>query len=409
MVGGHGEDPDAVRAVVASLRQRRNSISGEERSHHQARVVRAFAAFAGLWERRLAHTWQPPECSAFPWAQVRLSLAALLPGFRHAQAQNGNRENGAGLIVALILAGNTPLLAWAPLAAALLAGHAVFIKQSRDELLWTRLFVESLSEVDVELASRIHLDLWPGEDPRTTALVQAADAVIAYGGDTTLAALRRIVPNNIPFFPFGHAVSIGIIASADEDTRGFARDVLMYDQAGCLSPHVLFVLGEPGEVTDALAEGFRKETEVLDIPPVTDPAAAIAVRQARDLANFEGQRFVGDSSLRWTIIQTDSGDSPAPAPVGHGVVFIVPSSEADGGDILHRLGPLRCRISSVGVAGQITAPLREILYRDGVSRICPAGQMQTPPLDWPNGSTNLQAELLKIRRNTEVKTVDGLA
>ena len=379
------------------MRLRHYRIIDGDQPRHQARVVRAFAAFAHLWERRLADAWLPPEGSAFPWVQVRLSLAALLPGFRHAQAQNGGGENGESLIVALLLAGNTPLLAWASLTASLLAGHAVFVKQSRDELLWTRLFVESLAEADAELASLIHLDLWPGDDPRTAALVQAADAVIAYGGDATLAALRQIVPQKTPFFSFGHAVSIGIIASVEEDVSGFARDILMYDQAGCLSPHVLFVIGEATGITDALADAFRRETEVLDVPPVTEPAVAIAVRQARDLANFEGQRFVGDPSLRWTVIETPPGESPAPAPVGHGVVFVVPVAAEESVTLLRRLEPLRGRVSSAGIAGKISPHLQDALLSDGISRICPAGEMQTPPLDWPNGNIDLPAELRKIR------------
>jgi hypothetical protein len=383
----------------------------------QERVIRALYAAASLWRHRLETGWEPPEGSSFPWSQVRLSLAALLPGLSEARDWLTRSQGTVTLfspsVVALILAGNTPLLAWSPLAAALLAGHSVFIKQSRDETVWTRLLVESLSEVDPELASLIHLDLWPGEDARTTALVSDADAVVAYGSDATLAALRGSVPAGTPFFGFGHAVSIGIVIEGGEAEAGrFARDILMYGQGGCLSAHAVLVeqrqpnANRMRNVAHTLARSLERECKLLEIPPVTDPAVARSVRQARDMALFLGSEvsMISDPGLRWTILLRASPE-PLEIPMGLGVVHVT-AVEQFSDRLCDSLGAMRGYISSVGAAGTLTSATEQVLLAEGVSRICRAGEMQMPPLDWPNGSINLLAKLLNGDQSAETKIVN---
>ncbi len=381
-----------------------------ETSPESREAVAALGAAAALWRRRLDSGWLPPEGSSYPWAQVRLSLAALLPGMANAGAwwefgraltPGGYPEVRAPLFsVTLVLAGNTPLMAWSPLCAALLAGAArVRVKMSRDETLWPRLFVEALAEVAPGVAGRVERYDFPGEDPRTAALLADADAVIAYGSDETVAALRAVAPEGARFFGFGHAVSVGLVhgeAEVEAAAAGFARDVLMFDQQGCLSPQGIFTAqSATGDMAAALARALKAEAVRLEVPPVSDPAVASAVRRARDMALFAGFQVVGDPALRWTVAHcVESRDLPE--PVGHGFVYVLPLKEpAEPADLCRRFGWARGRISGVGVAGEVSGDLREALEREGVSRLCRPGEMQTPPLDWPNGGIDLLAELLR--------------
>ncbi|MBC8139898.1 MAG: hypothetical protein H7Y38_00495, partial [Armatimonadetes bacterium] len=184
-----------------------------------AQTIAALGKLADLWQSRLddANGWTPPQGSAFPWAQVRSSLAALLPGMRGAGAWvKRAAPNGGGAspkIVTVVLAGNTPLLAWSPLCACLLAGaETVRVKLSRDESVWTRLFVDDLRTIAPEVAARIELYDFPGADERTYALLTGADAVIAYGSDDAIAALQARMPPAVPIFGYGHAVSVIIVS-----------------------------------------------------------------------------------------------------------------------------------------------------------------------------------------------------
>jgi hypothetical protein len=407
--------PEAVAAAAGRLRARTIALAGTDPARHRARVIAAFARFARLWEDRLTRGWLPPTgaASAFPWVQTRRSLAALLPGFASADdwLQRGldalpeGREAAFGRLVALILAGNTPLLAWPALAAVLLAGHGVFVKcSSGGESVWPGLFAAALADVDPVLADLVVIGQWPGQDPRTHALLGVMDAVIAYGGDSTIDALRAAAPDGTPFLGFGHAISVAI-ADADcpaEDSGGLAVDILMYDQQGCLSPHIVFVRGHGDAVArfgPSLAASLARAADALQVAPVTDPAIARAVRQARDLALFEAETDVlGDAGLRWTVAaMRRQPDSPLAAPVGHGFVLLLPMPD-NAEEIVRMLGPSLCgRVSCVGVASAERLSGETLTAFPGISRIARAGEMQTPPLDWPNGRRDLLAELLRPR------------
>lgn len=369
------------------------------------RAVVAFARVEALWRQRLGGGWVPPDGSPFPWAQVRISLQNLLVGFAEPLSELPIVRPAKSVVVALILAGNTPLLAWPALFYALTAGCTVYVKMSRDETLWTRLFVEALAEVDPALASLIHLDVWPGEDPRTGELLGAADVVIAYGGDTAIAALRTLVPAGIPFFGFGHAISIGVWAyeepldRASIIWRGFARDTLMYGQGGCLSLHALYVGHEESTspipaVVDALADAFPGVAEELEVPPVTDPAIARTVREARDLALFEGAIVRGADDLRWTIVGYPTTRS-LPFPGGHCVLPVIPVQNF-ATDLPLSLGAMGDKVSSVAwLRSQDLQAAFSWMQGRALLYAVPGG-MQCPPLDWKNGGVDLEAELRQI-------------
>lgn len=414
------------------------------------RAIAALSKVASIWQARLDGDWVPPAGSPFPWAQVRLSLAALLPGMRDARgwveratlgAPSAPNTGGAGASatlpvdvsvrndlfheevspvstpappvlgargapnVTLILAGNTPLLAWSPLSACLLAGvTTVRVKLSRDETVWTHLFVESLREADTDLAERIELYDVPGEDERTYALLQDADAVIAYGSDAAVEAIRARAPKGVPFFGYGHAVSVGIAEHstifAPERLSGFATDTSLYDQQGCLSPHILYITGSlrhstPPRRVDLLSFGGRmryKMRDQCDVLPTPTAGGAVRVREARDIALFSGQTVYGNDDLRWTVIASQE-PLPYPAPVGHKVLYVSPVGSPQ--QLRELLQPVWGIVSCAGVDGELEEGWETVLREAGVSRICKPGEMQTPPLDWSNGNRDLLAELLK--------------
>ena len=372
-----------------------------------AHIAQALHRVMALWQARLENNWKPPEDGAFPWEMVRFGLAGLASSpLPVRQMSSAEKEAGKNGLVALICAGNTPLLAWPTLCAGLLAGASVYVKMSRHETLWPRLFVQSLCDANApELAARVHLDVWPGSDAKTAALVQAADAVVAYGSDASVAALKNATPAQTPFFGFGHALSVGVWTKAawqEEAVRnaahGFARDIMMYGQGGCLSPHTLFVEvnADNKNTLPALCESLHREmcraAESLHAPPVTDAAVARTLREAGDMAHFDGHSvWANENHFHHGMVIRVAAEQEMPPPIGHGVVFVVPISDVRA--LPERFGRMRGKISSVGVAGSLPAETEALLRADGVSRICEAGTMQAPPLDWPNGNCDLFSAL----------------
>src|SRR6185437_3432359 len=117
------------------------------------------------------------------------------------------------------------------------------------------------------------------------ALCCGVDLVMAHGSDATIQDLRALCPPHVGFVGYGHRVSFGLTlagATTDEAARGFARDVLLYDQGGCLSPHTVFV---EGAWEEAVAFGARLAsalTLAVHVYPLAarSPQAAMRVREA---------------------------------------------------------------------------------------------------------------------------------
>ena len=131
------------------------------------------------------------------------------------------------------------------------------------------LFIESVREVDAELADCAASTDWSrGELALTQTALEDADAVIAYGDDHTISALRQLAGQEARFLGYGHKLSFGVVAKeamTEENLPQLAQaaafDASVYDQLGCLSPHVYYVeergqLG-PRKFAVALAEAMR--------------------------------------------------------------------------------------------------------------------------------------------------------
>ena len=77
-------------------------------------------------------------------------------------------------------------------------------------------------------------------------LTDAVEAVIVYGTDETVTTVKRQVPAKVRVIERGHRISVAIIAEefADERTAELlALDIARFDQRGCLSPRICFVVG----------------------------------------------------------------------------------------------------------------------------------------------------------------------
>jgi hypothetical protein len=59
------------------------------------------------------------------------------------------------------------------------------------------------------------------------------------------------------------------------------------------------------------------------------------------------------------------------------------------------LGIAKGRLTSVGIGYDLSRELEMAIKAEGLPRVCAAGEMQTPPLDWCNGGVDLRTWLAK--------------
>ncbi|MBI3743357.1 MAG: hypothetical protein HY261_03630 [Chloroflexi bacterium] len=111
-----------------------------------------------------------------------------------------------------------------------------------------------------------------------------------------------------------------------------------------------------------------------------------AMRQA---AGQPVRLFQSERSTTWTVAYDEEAFAFQPSPLNR-VVTVIPI------DTLERLpeaiAPMRPYLQTIGLAApdKRLAALTRLLMATGVTRVCPLGEMQHPPADWPHdGRPNL--------------------
>jgi len=314
-----------------------------------------------------------------------------LPGGRRAALARGPQ------LLVHIAAGNLPNPAFLSLVLGLLTRSAQFLKCASGAAFFPRLFAHSLYAVDAKLASCLEVAEWRGGNTALEqALLTAADCVTATGGDEALVALRAKVPAHVRFVGHGHRVSFGFVADgalaaglASEVAARAAADVAAWDQAGCLSPHLFYVQHGREAGARRFAELLAGELERLEgIQPrgvlPAETAASIAARRAvyevRAAHSPQTQLWHSAGSTAWTVVYEEEPQFQLSCL--NRFVYVKPV--ADLAEALRAAEPVREKVSTVGLAaphGEAEALARR-LAQWGVSRVCPIGRMQQPPLTW---------------------------
>ena len=308
-----------------------------------------------------------------------------------------------------ITGGRLPNPALTSLVLGLLLRSAQFMKCARGTSLLPRLFAHSLREVEPKLGACLEIAEWPGgTEPLEAALFAQADGVTATGDDDTLAAIRRRIPDGVRFTPYGHRVSFAYVAQEalshghlSRVVAACARDVVAWNQLGCLSPHAIYVETGSRHAPSAFAEGLADELARLEGteprgPVAVEMAAAIASRRAfyevRAAHSPETRLWASAGNTNWTVVYED--DPRFQLSCLHRFIYV--KAVTDVGQALSGADSVRGRVSTIGLAasGLKEQALALQFAHWGASRICPVGQMQQPPLAWRHDGRPSLADLV---------------
>ncbi len=286
-----------------------------------------------------------------------------------------------------VMSGNTPHAALQSLIRGLLLGAHNFCKLPSSGLPEVAEFRDALPRPlchEIELATDL-----------PTKWLDEAEAVIVFGDDDTIAHFRKLVRPDQIFVPHGHRISFAVIFDDPlyESPRLAARDVSLYDQQGCLSPHVIYV-NENGSI-DAKNYAERLSYAMADFNRHTprrklDAASAAMITNIRTsyqfrAANNHGVRiWQSKDSTDWTVIYEE--DPMFTVSCLNRVVFVKPLPAS----LAPALFPVRRNLSAVGIHPATAQNGRLLARYQGISRICPLGRMQYPPVTWhQDGGQNL--------------------
>jgi hypothetical protein len=299
--------------------------------------------------------------------------------------------------LAHITAGNLPNPTLMSIALGVLTRSAQFVKCASGASFVPRLFAHSLYEAEPKLGACLEIAEWRGgRADIEKALFEEADCVTATGSDEALAAIRQHVPTRARFLAYGHRASFGYVTSealssfqAKKTVARAATDVVAWNQLGCLSPHVIYV--EHGGAVAAenfaemLAEELAKREETEPRGDVdAETAATIASRRAfyevRAAHSPDTRFWRSENSTAWTVVY----EADARFQLSCLNRFIYVKGATDLKTVLTSSDAVRGKISTVGIAAgeEKSAELAAQLAAWGVTRVCPLGQMQNPPLTW---------------------------
>jgi hypothetical protein len=294
-------------------------------------------------------------------------------------------------------AGNIPNPTLLGIVLGLLVRSGQFVKCATGASLLPRLFAHSLYDAEPKLASCVEIAEWRGGDAALEeALFHEADCVTVTGSDETLAEVRRRLPARVRFVGHGQRVSFGYVAQevlsrfqAPKVAAQAADDVAAWDQMGCLSPHLFYVEHGGSVSPETFAEllagalGQREAAMPRGELPV-EGAAGIAHRRAfyevRALDSAATRLWCSRDSTAWTVVY--EADPRFQFSCLNRFIYV--KSVSGLAEALHHAELVRGKVSTVGLAavGERAQALAVQLARWGVTRVCPLGRMQHPPLTW---------------------------
>lgn len=212
------------------------------------------------------------------------------------------------------------------------------------------------------------------------AWLERAAAVAVFGADETIRDFATRIQPWQRFVPHGHRVSFGWMRGPydGELLAALTRDVVAFDQLGCLSPQFYLVSGDARSFARDLAAIFMREAPNWPPLQLTTPEA-VRLRAFRDLHQLraacgDGTAVWGSAeALAWTVI-FDPRPEFARTPLLRTVVV---KAESEG--TLERLRQIAPFLSTIAVHPYTEEGLTLAVHL-GAQRVCRAGAMQNP--DW---------------------------
>jgi hypothetical protein len=357
---------------------------------------------------RMAADWRAPRLREL--LRAEFGDPRVLDGFLPAPRANGQQAAFGPRLAVHVFSGNVPGVAVTSIIRSLLVKAATLGKAAVGEPLLAALFARGVAQADAEIGECLAVTYWAGGDEMMErAALEAADAVVVYGGAEAVSSIRARTPPTARFLGYGPKISFGVVGrgvlsgdAAREAARGAALDASTFDQQGCVSPH-LFYAEEGGAVSpEAWSAILAEEMAAVEgeLPRGTlAPGESSAIRQLRAEAEFAeagggGTRLhASGEGTAWTVLYDPRPDFTASCL--NRVVRVKPvASLADVPALVERYAPV---LQTVGITAGAdeTRALATVLARVGASRFTPLGKMAWPPPWWHHDGRSPLRELVR--------------
>lgn len=369
---------DSDFADLEDINRAAHLVFGDER------VIDYFATVSRLLLRpQIARS--NPELAALGFFLRRSQLCRMLTGIGREPAQ---LRMPRGLVCQFTPA-NIPVIFGYSWALSALAGNVNVVRLSSRDSPSADILIDALGEALSDAAPVIALTqrlLRYGHDDSVTALLsRLCDLRVIWGGDDTVAAIRRqpLAPRARDL-TFPDRVSFAVISAAgwlragpdcqEQAVRRFYNDSYLYDQAACASPLTVYWIGEP-DIALLAQQAFLQELAALVAVrgPALDTTTVIDKYVRTYSLGLMGEvtsiRFLGnaltilDMPVQGSMLRSWSGPGVFAFGTAPALAALVPA-----------VGRRHQTVAHFGFSGAEITEFATALRGRGVDRLVPAGE-----------------------------------
>lgn len=268
-----------------------------------------------------------------------------------------------------------------------LAGFKIVIKPSSRESIFPELLSESIQALG--LASHLPVQILSPVNPPKW---ESFHRTIVYGSDETIKAIGQKLPRNKKVIGFGSKFSIGIIGRQWDwkTVKNAAKDSVLYETQGCLSPQCFFV---PKGTSQKFGRSLSREIKKLNrtFPAFRDPDREEERSKESFYQHWTFRESQGEAQLFSDSVILDRTTRFMPCGLKR-TVFVREYNQSR--DIDSQIGDWAPKVSTVGVdTDDVEKQVRKLFPARSDIRLCKIGKMHEPPPDWKNGGIDLLSEL----------------
>jgi len=303
-------------------------------------------------------------------------------------------------IVCQWIAGNMPTLGFFSLVQAILSKNASLVKMPEENIPLLLAILRDLETITIDhggttyhggtVLGSIAVVSFEGKNPGDSEKFSlAADCRVIYGGSEAVRAISRLpCRDHCETIIFGPKFSFAVFdreyiesAALDRGLDLLAKDVAVFNQMACSSPHVLFLERSsiPLEtLVGRLQRSFETLPPALKNQPIPSSLSSRIINIRALYRLSEGKNCTAPQDLGWTIL-TDENIS-LEDPVQGKCIFV---KEVDSVDQVIPLITHRIQALSIGIPdpGKRERFAREATYR-GVDRVVTPGAIHDFTLPW---------------------------
>lgn len=360
----------------------------------------ATQALLGVWPD--VHAQEAVQRAFRPFS--RTAITRMLRLGRQARAETSGEKARTPYFLAAVLAGPIPALAVNVVFWSLAARTPVVLLPSRRYPDFATLFSHAANGALPSVRGVVQAMIGAKESGPVAEVLRTAPVVVAYGADTTFQRILQ-ARSGKPTLGGGHSESIVVLASnlgrrrLARLARVVAREVAIYDQRGCLSPHVVLCSLPEG---DSLYFS-RRLFEELGKLEKTLPRGPMGLELSAAVRAFFEESMILSRQGKAVVFAPEGGMAPAvvysgeaeyrPGPGGRIVqVLDLPERFSD------RIPTLASRLQAIGFAGprEFLDSLLEAEPEFKPCLITTPGRLQSPKAVWPENGVILTRELARL-------------